>query len=523
MIINFPIIRNSVIFTLLTSILLITSSVLAIPQYSKHTIRLLIQSQTKARKLDKAKEKKLTEAKQKTIEKLNKEKRVLMRSDNLDKAISTRTLLRNLQKSTTLPKLPEDKKQLNKKSIDLFNAYIKRLDLIAVMYKKSKTDIINTLIIELKREMLKMDQKERISEVLVIKQLLKKITKAEFSLVNFQFISKKTPKTKQDDDIQLKENMQKNQIKQDSIIRETALALGNNILSNNINNKKGFVYLGFAESLTDSDDKKMIAIREKLERKLFLPILPCNLTENNFLLLLEKHVNELLKNAPDHSNLLKYCVFLCHFNPALKKNIQIADFIKKSQQTNKIYSLLKFNQEFFGGSNEAEEILMQIGNKDTASIAQLLKEAKLLQKKYPKNKDVTRLLTKLSNIKIDKKIKPVVKHINQEVKCKQCDGSGKIEVLCPACKGVKNTMCKKCIGSGVLYTKIQCDACKGKGKTWLGTICKKCKGKGQLKKKKICPECAGKGVKNCPQCDGKGVIQKECPKCHGTGKLILSK
>jgi len=80
---------------------------------------------------------------------------------------------------------------------------------------------------------------------------------------------------------------------------------------------------------------------------------------------------------------------------------------------------------------------------------------------------------------------------------------GRLEVLgdkCTASEKLKNTICPKCGGSGL----IKCYNCGGTGLT--SKLCKRCDGKGEA-------------FIDCLNCNGEGKIKKTCPKCNGKGKV----
>ena len=270
------------------------------------------------------------------------------------------------------------------------------------------------------------------------------------------------------------------------------------------------------------DDKTVLAVREKIESNLFIPVLPCSMSEDDFKTVLEKRVREFLKKNKKNGAILKYCVMLSHLNPKLKEDKEIVAFIKKSGQPNSINAVLEFDKKIFGGTLEAENLRIQINKKDAAIIAGLLAQAKQLENLYPKNTNVKKLLADLLRIKAaapkPKQAAPLPE--KKEYKdCDECRGTGWKDIECPVCKGKKGKMCGRCVGSGVIVSNEDCPDCKGKGKTWLGTTCKKCKGKGKIKKKAPCPECEGTGMKKCSKCEGKSTIREQCPKCHGKGKV----
>lgn len=520
-----PLIKNSFIY-LLTALVFAgaTFSLSAADEYPEQTVKILAKYKIKMKKVVQAKDKLAKMAKQTALVNLSKEMTQLTQAADLDRAIAARDLLRTLKKDGVLPEISVDDKKYRQNSVNIVKIYKKRKKQVDDYYEKNKTKIMTDLNTELDEEMVKMDKEGFIADSLTIKQLIAKTKEPGFNLATFKFAIQKAP-SKKEVPKEEKKVAKKPEVNYDELIQKTALAMGNNILSDDITSEKGMIYVCFAENLNPSD--KVPLVREKIEKGLFLPILPCSMSEEDFLGLIEKYIRKLLVDRPHHQDLLKYSVLVCHFKTDLKKDKDIGGFVTKSGQPNDIAVVLKYSKDMFGGSNEAEDIRMQIDNNDGDLIIKLRNQAQELAKKYPKNKDVKKLVTDLAAIKLPEKPqpKPVAKPAAPEepkkdlVDCRLCVGTGQAEVDCTKCKEKDKQMCDRCIGSGVVYAQGECADCKGSGKTWLGMACKKCNGKGKVRQKKDCPECEGKGTKKCPDCGNKGFVKKECPDCQGKGKV----
>lgn len=517
-----PINKNSLV-CLLTTVIFSCGvlSLSAVDEYPENTVKILAKYKIKMKKVLQAKERFIKMTKQSALTGLSKEMTFLTQTTDLDRAIAARDLLRKIKKGEELPEISvEEKKKYRPNAVNIVKNYKKKLGEAEKYLNKNKTKIIEDMNTELDEEMVKMDKKGFIADSLTIKQLLEKTKEPDFNLAAFQFAIQKTP-SKKEVKKEVKKVAKKPEINYDELIHKTSLAIGNNILSDDISSEKGMKYVCLAENLNPSN--KVPMIREKIEKGLFLPILPSSMSEEEFLTFLEKCIRKILLERPHHQDVLKYCIFLCHFKPELKKDKDIAGFIAKSGKKNDIMEVLNYNKDMFGGANETEDIRMQIDKTNGKLIAKLLNQAKQLQTKYPKNKSVKELVADLSAIKVPEEPTAATAPATQPGKttqdCATCNATGWVNTKCTACKEGEENMCERCIGSGSIFSQIECDSCKGSGKTWLGLACKKCKGKGKIKVKKVCPDCKGEGKKKCPECQGKGFIRKKCPDCQGTGKV----
>lgn len=491
----------------------------AVDKYPENTVKILIKYKTQMVKVEQAREKLTKMAKHTAMVNLSKEMTQLTQAADLDRAIAARDLMRVLKKGENLPEISTEDKKYRQNSVNIVNTYKKRIIQVNSYLQKKKSKIIGELTTDLNDEMLEMDKDGFIAESLTIKQLLEKIKAPSFNLAKYSFAVQKEPPKKVVKK-PAKKTVKKSEINYDELIPKTALALGNNILSDDITAEKGLIYVCFAESINARGDQVPV-IRQKIEKNLFLSILPCSMSEGDFLKMLEKQIRKILAERPNHQDVLKYCALLCHFKPALKKDKEIAAFVAKSGKPNSIAPILGYSKEMFGGSTAADDIRLQIKKNDSTLVAKLLARAKQLQAKYPKNQDVTELVKDLSEIKVAVKAKITPTAVTATfIDCKECGGTGWVDIPCPTCKGKgAYQICEKCIGSGFCYTQVECDACKGKGKNWLGIECKKCHGKGTVKVKKVCPYCKGTGKKICPECKNKGTVRQQCPVCKGQGKV----
>lgn len=488
-------------------------------QVAANTADILTKYKTRMMKLEKAKIRFARMQKRKLLAGLKSELTSLTKAADLDRAIAVRDLIRGIEKDGNIPDIADDDKNYSKNTIKYIKTYQAKVKRMDEVYLKNKNKIKDNLAEILNDEMINLHKTGAIGKSLNIKQIIEKVKMPEFDLANYNFVVKKAaPKPKIDDKKETKKP-KKPEINYDEQILKTALALGNNILSENISSEKGLVYLCFAESI-NPEWGQLPQIRRKIEKKSYLTIMPCSMTEEDFLSLLEKATKKLLKEKPDHQHLLKYCALLCHFKPELKKTKEIDAYIAKSGKANNVAAIMNYDKTMFGGTAQAEEIQLKIDKNKPELIVNLLDQAKKLQIRFPKNQDVNELVNELAKIKAG--MKTVVSPdtgSDTYVKCIKCQGSGWIDTPCPLCKGKKGSICDRCIGSGICYSQVECDTCKGKGKNWLGMTCKECQGTGKIKKKKVCPDCSGEGKKVCPECKNKGIVRKQCPVCYGQGKV----
>jgi hypothetical protein len=91
-------------------------------------------------------------------------------------------------------------------------------------------------------------------------------------------------------------------------------------------------------------------------------------------------------------------------------------------------------------------------------------------------------------------------------------------VVCPACQGRRQVVCKTCGGSGRTQTPEQmCAECNGtgRGKWGMGDtrtvkrtggnpLCAACSGKGRTRASQMCAACSGAALTTCPDCVGTG-------------------
>lgn len=476
-------------------------------------------------KSKKAKDKLIKITRLDAVKKLEKEMTFLTQMADLDRAIAARDLLNAIKKSSDVPAITPDDKKYRPDSINIIADYKKRIDQINGTYDTTKQKTMEELTTDISQEMAKMHEEGYIADSLIIKDLLEKIKAPNFELLSYKFIVRKAPPKKEEKEVvKVKKPEKKPKFNPDELIAKTALSIGNNILSEDIKSEKGLIYVCFAEALNPQDETVM-SVRERIERNVFLPILPCSMQEQGFIDLLQKRVKTLITTEKQHAQLPKYCVMLSHLKPAMRKDKAVNDFLTEKKIQNSINVVLLYNKNMFGGSKEAEDLRMQIDNTDSTVIAQLLNKARLLQNQFPQNKDIKKLIDDLSQIKVIapvEKTATIIKPVAEKkemVDCDLCKGKGLSDKECPDCKDTKEAMCPHCIGSGILVNSSECPDCKGKGKSWLGIQCRTCEGKGKIKKKEPCPDCGETGKTKCPKCKGTKTVNQACDKCKGTGKV----
>jgi hypothetical protein len=496
------------------------SAVFGVDEYSLHTARILAGYKNKLREVEKRKNSLTKKARKIVLTAVKDEMNHLTRAADLDRAVAVRDLQRTLKSSSEIPDISADDTKYNLKVVDLIKKYKNRLNKVANYHQETTAKLMKALIKILNDEMLKMDKRGSITDSLIIQNLLKKVKEPDFSLLNYKFAVKRKTAKKELEEKKLEKITKKSKINLDELIWGNSLALGSNILANDIKSEKGLIYICFAESL-DPQNERISSVREKIQQNIFVPILPCSMPEEDFVKLLKKHIEYLFINETQHAALPKYCVMLSHLNPASKNNKKIKDFLAEKKIQNSIEIVLGYSKNMFCGTIEADDIRVQIDKTNPSLIADLLNKSRQLQKQFPKNKDVKKLVEDLSQIKVSKP-KDAAKHIAKKVKCNVCKGTGSIEKQCQACKDNKNAVCGRCIGSGILVSFKNCPDCNGKGKSWLGMQCKNCKGKGKIKKKTPCLDCEGTGKTKCKKCKN-GKISEKCNKCQGTGKIVNSK
>jgi hypothetical protein len=91
-------------------------------------------------------------------------------------------------------------------------------------------------------------------------------------------------------------------------------------------------------------------------------------------------------------------------------------------------------------------------------------------------------------------------------KCGHCGGNGRLEHVCPGCKGAGQVTAGRTSGT--------CRLCKGKGHP----PCLLCRGRGKIRRPN--PAAAGMPTVPCAHCDGSGFEQNvRCKRCGGKGKV----
>jgi hypothetical protein len=96
-------------------------------------------------------------------------------------------------------------------------------------------------------------------------------------------------------------------------------------------------------------------------------------------------------------------------------------------------------------------------------------------------------------------------------KCRKCGGSKFMK--CPDCDG-KKSKCKQCNGSGKIEKELEVINSRGdREKKTLTIKCQSCLGNPTI----LCPRCGGNGKILCTTCGGSGLDR--CGECDGTGSL----
>ena len=102
--------------------------------------------------------------------------------------------------------------------------------------------------------------------------------------------------------------------------------------------------------------------------------------------------------------------------------------------------------------------------------------------------------------------------------CGQCEGSGKIGLQCPGCRGHGVKLCNTCNGK----RRQECRVCEGEGyfmKNGQAESCSVCSGVGT----RVCSSCGGDGGNICTSCNGSGSSghSYSCVHCMGNGYVKM--
>ncbi len=93
--------------------------------------------------------------------------------------------------------------------------------------------------------------------------------------------------------------------------------------------------------------------------------------------------------------------------------------------------------------------------------------------------------------------------------CTICEGSGKLDVACPDCRGTAGVGCPSCFG----VESCPSSTCQGGWHYYVGSgkkaKCSYCGGDGKVS----CKACSGKGATKCAACRG-GKVARDCPGCE---------
>ena len=513
----FKLFRCGILF-LLAITLFLGSTLFGVDEYSKSTCTLLTVAKGKLNKVEKQREKYKKTAIAKFIKSLQGQQDKLTKAANLDGAIAVRDMITKIKDSdydSVISSEIDDAPKESKSQVSKFLKYDKK---IKKYYKDNKGIIIQELLELLKKQFLLYKKSKLVSNAVSTKDLIKIVKDEDFSLLDYEFAVKKKVKRVITKDDKAKE------IKKPSLegkIILTSFKIGNNILTEDANDGKGRILVYFAESL-DSSNEDIKLLRKKIEKGLYITVVPCNMSEDMLREVLVEEINTLVGYKEANPMVQSYCALLKYLDKNYKFNPVVANYINKYNLNMNLKHVLKIDNDLFGGSLEADTIRMQIDTGDSVNIAKSLQKAERLGLKYPKNLDVAKLVSdlKLSYKKIkESKIKDSKITTRRDVDCSNCNHSGWIEVECDACKGKDDQVCASCIGSGICYKKVECSECSGKGSNWLGISCKKCQGTGLIKERSKCPVCKGTGKCTCKKCNGTRKVRIKCPKCNGSGKI----
>lgn len=506
------------VFFLFATTLFLGSTLLGADEYSKSTCALLTRAQGKLNKVTKQRNKYKKTSLLKFIKSLQDQQDKLTKSANLDGAIAVRDMIARIKDGDYESTLSSEVEDPPKESKSQVTRFMKNDKKIKKYYKENKATITKDLLESLKKQFFLYKKSKSLSNAISTKDLIQIVKGEDFSLLDYKFTIKKKVKKVITKDDKVKEIKKPSQ---EAKIILNSFKIGNNILTEDATTEKGRILVYFAESL-DSTNKDIKLLRHKIEKGLYITVVPCNMTEEMLRGILAEEVNTLVGYKKTNPLIQIYCALLKYLDKDFNFNPVVANHINKYNLNVNIKRVLKIDSNLFGGSLEADTIRMQIDTEDSVNIAKSLQNAESLGKKYPRNSDVAKLISdlKLSYINIKKsKIKDSKTTGIRDVDCSNCNQRGWVEVDCEICKGKVDQVCASCIGSGICYKKVNCSDCSGKGSNWLGISCKKCHGTGLIKERAKCPVCKGTGKSICKQCNGTKKIRTKCPKCDGSGKI----
>lgn len=509
--------RCGMLFILATTLFL-GSTLFGFDEYSKSTCDLLTLAKGKLNIVEKQRNKYKKTAIGKFLKSLQDQQDKLTKSANLDGAIAARdmiTRLKDVDYDSALSSELEDAPKEIKSQVSQLMKYDKK---IKKYYKENTATINKDLLESLKKQFLLYKKSKSLSNAIRTKDLIQIVKAEDFSLLDYEFAVKKKVKKVIVKDDKAKE-IKKASLKAKILLN--SFKIGNNILTEDVRSEKGRILVYFAE-IYNSNNKDIKLLRRKIEKGLYISVVPCSISEEQLRGILSEEVNTLVGYKKTNPLIQVYCALLKYLHKDYKFNPVVANYINKYNLNMNIKRVLTIDKNLFGGSLEADTIRMQIDAEDSVNIAKSLQNAESLEKQYPRNSDIAKLISDLKLLYIDikkSKIKDSKITVTRDVDCSNCNHSGWVEMDCEICKGKDDQVCGSCIGSGICYKKINCPDCSGKGSNWLGISCKKCNGTGSIKERAKCPVCKGAGKSICKQCNGTKKVRIKCSKCNGSGKI----
>jgi len=428
----------------------------------------------------------LADAKQHCIDQLILEKKQLVNDDKLQTAVEVKNIIKAISDNNECDK--KDLEGLPQKIKIIYNTYLHRRELVNELQSESSE--------KLKKKILK-----EISEVSGVPEskinLLKKLFKsADFDYSDVEDILTGTAGSQSSAG---NSNASESDIseKMDDILNG-AFPIANNLLASDLNNEKGQLLFLYIEKF-QPENKKIRNLRRNAECRSYIPVVPPQISEKEFTDKLEKAVSSFLESKNKSDNAAVSSALLLYLRP----DSRLKGKINTEFANPDIRKILHYNKDIFGGTEEAEDLKLQLSVADEKEIGKILAQAEMLKRKYPKNKDVSDLMNELKkklNIRSDKSAgdsAPIVS-----------DGhsGGQKYMTCPKCHGEKQILCPQCVGSGISVEQEICPKCHGKGKNWLGQKCSECNGTGFIKRKVKCLNCNGTGKIVCPECNGTGQV-----------------
>jgi len=432
----------------------------------------------------------MADAMQKCIDDLALRKQQLIEEDKLQVAVSLKKLIKKISDDDIFS---NDDFQTFPQEIQIVcNTYLHRKKQVEQLYKDSAE--------KLKKKILKEVSDSGQSKSTI--ESLKKIFNSDkFDFLDVEEILTTGKSEKISNSAEKEKTSDERSAELDEILK-SAFPLANNLMASNIGKEKGKLLFLFIEKI-QPDNKKIKALRRNAELKNYIPIAPTVMSEKQFIDKLEQLCSSFL-NCGEQSEIARFCAaLLLYLHPDSKLKSQINSAFDNPD----IHTVLHYDDNLFGGSEEAEDLKLQLSiaaNKE--EIKKIYKQAEKLKQKYPNNQDVQDLIEE-----VEKKQDIKIENIDNSKK-KQNDSNllkknnEKKLITCPKCQGKKKILCPQCIGSGISTEQEICPECHGKGKNWLGVKCKKCNGTGFVKQKMKCLNCNGTGKIVCPECNGTGEI-----------------